>query len=79
MKKSNYHEFNKMKRLENKTVFITGGLSGIGKACPIAAFIECDISVFKQVESAIQQVIQTFSSLRLPPDLFFSHLKKVHL
>jgi NAD(P)-dependent dehydrogenase (short-subunit alcohol dehydrogenase family) len=26
-----------MKKLENKTVFITGGLSGIGKACAVAA------------------------------------------
>jgi NAD(P)-dependent dehydrogenase (short-subunit alcohol dehydrogenase family) len=26
-----------MKKLENKTVFITGGLSGIGKACALAA------------------------------------------
>lgn len=26
-----------MKKLENKTIFITGGLSGIGKACAIAA------------------------------------------
>ncbi|MBC7523380.1 MAG: SDR family NAD(P)-dependent oxidoreductase [Flavobacterium sp.] len=26
-----------MKKLENKTVFITGGLAGIGKACAIAA------------------------------------------
>ncbi len=84
-----------MKKLENKTVFITGGLSGIGKACAIAAakeganvvvadlksdsankimeeikrensnaiFIECDVSVYKQVESAIQQVISTFSSV----------------
>jgi NAD(P)-dependent dehydrogenase (short-subunit alcohol dehydrogenase family) len=26
-----------MKKLENKTVFVTGGLSGIGKACAIAA------------------------------------------
>ena len=26
-----------MKKLENKTVFITGGLSGIDKACAIAA------------------------------------------
>ena len=29
-----------MKKLENKTVFITGGLSGIGKACAIAAAME---------------------------------------
>jgi NAD(P)-dependent dehydrogenase (short-subunit alcohol dehydrogenase family) len=29
-----------MKKLENKTVFITGGLSGIGKACAMAAAIE---------------------------------------
>ena len=26
-----------MKKLENKTVFVTGGLSGIGKACAVAA------------------------------------------
>ncbi len=26
-----------MKKLENRTVFITGGLSGIGKACALAA------------------------------------------
>jgi NAD(P)-dependent dehydrogenase (short-subunit alcohol dehydrogenase family) len=84
-----------MKKLENKSVFITGGLSGIGKACAIAAakeganvvvadlksdsanktmeeikrenskaiFIECDVSVYKQVEFAIQQVISTFSSV----------------
>ena len=26
-----------MKKLENKVVFVTGGLSGIGKACAIAA------------------------------------------
>jgi NAD(P)-dependent dehydrogenase (short-subunit alcohol dehydrogenase family) len=26
-----------MKKLENKTVFITGGLSGIGKACAVLA------------------------------------------
>lgn len=84
-----------MKKLENKTVFITGGLSGIGRACALAAakeganiavadlksdnsdqvmqeirkdnpraiFIECDVTVFKQVESAVNQVIKTFQSL----------------
>ncbi len=84
-----------MKKLENKTVFITGGLSGIGKACAIlaakeganvvvadlksdtanqtmeeikhenskAVFIECDVSVFMQVEAAIQEVVSIFGSL----------------
>lgn len=84
-----------MKKLENKTVFITGGLSGIGLACAIAAikeganvtvadlrssnsdkaileikkenpnaiFIECDISVFAQVQKAIQKVVSTFGTL----------------
>ncbi len=84
-----------MKKLEHKTVFITGGLSGIGKACAIAAareganiavadmkpvdveeamqdilqennkaiFIECDVSVFAQVESAIEKTVSTFGSL----------------
>jgi len=84
-----------MKKLENKTVFITGGLSGIGKACAIAAakeganiaiadlrslasnsameeirkenpkviFIECDVSVFAQVQAAIQKVVSTFGTL----------------
>ncbi len=84
-----------MKKLENKVVFITGGLSGIGKACAIAAakeganvvvadlkddtanstmaeiirenskaiFIECDVSEYKQVESAVQQVISIFSTI----------------
>jgi len=84
-----------MKKLENKTVFITGGLSGIGLACAIAAikeganvavadlrssnsdkaileikkenpkviFIECDISVFAQVQKAIQKVVSAFGSL----------------
>jgi NAD(P)-dependent dehydrogenase (short-subunit alcohol dehydrogenase family) len=84
-----------VKKLENKTVFITGGLSGIGKACAIAAakeganiaigdirsattdavmveiknenpkaiFIECDVSVFTQVQEAIQIVVNTFGML----------------
>lgn len=29
-----------MKKLENKTVFITGGLSGIGRTCAFAAINE---------------------------------------
>ncbi len=84
-----------MKKLQNKTVFITGGLSGIGKACAIAAaqeganiaiadmksetaekameeikkenstaiFIECDVSVFAQVQMAISKVINAFGTL----------------
>jgi len=85
----------KMKKLENKTVFITGGLSGIGKACamasakeganvavadmksdtvdqamqeirnenPNAIFLECDVSVFAQVENAIQKTVSAFGTL----------------
>jgi len=35
-----------VKKLENKTVFITGGLSGIGLACAIAAIKEgADVAV----------------------------------
>ena len=84
-----------MKKLENRTVFITGGVSGIGKACAFAAakeganvviadlksdiagktmeelklinskavFIECDVSVYKQVESAIQHMADIFKSV----------------
>jgi len=84
-----------VKKLENKTVFISGGLSGIGKACAIAAakeganiaiadmrsantdksmedikkenpkaiFIECDVSVFIQVQAAIEKVVSIFGTL----------------
>ena len=84
-----------MKKLENKTVFITGGLSGIGKECAIAAakqganiviadiksiitdkvmeeiksenpkaiFIDCDVSVFAQVQLAVEKVVSTFGAL----------------
>ncbi len=84
-----------MMRLENKTVFITGGLSGIGKACAIAAakeganiaianvksddaetamdeirkenpkaiLIDCDVSVFAQVQAAIEKTVSTFGKL----------------
>ena len=84
-----------MKKLENKTVFITGGLSGIGKACALAAakeganiaityrksahadqaidvmkkqnaktiFIECDVAIFTQVQTAIEKVVSTFGAL----------------
>jgi NAD(P)-dependent dehydrogenase (short-subunit alcohol dehydrogenase family) len=44
MKRKHRHDFNKtlngMKKLENKTAFITGGLSGIGRACAFAAIKE---------------------------------------
>jgi NAD(P)-dependent dehydrogenase (short-subunit alcohol dehydrogenase family) len=84
-----------MKKLENKTVFITGGLSGIGNACAVAAakeganiavadiksdnadkamqaiqqenakaiFIECDVSVFAQVQTAVEKTVATFGTL----------------
>jgi NAD(P)-dependent dehydrogenase (short-subunit alcohol dehydrogenase family) len=40
-----------MKKLENKTVFITGGLSGIGKACAIAAAAEGATVVVADIKS----------------------------
>jgi NAD(P)-dependent dehydrogenase (short-subunit alcohol dehydrogenase family) len=84
-----------MNKLKSKTVFITGGLSGIGRACAIVAareganvaiadrksqssdaamteirkenssalFLECDVSLFADVEKAIQTVYSTFGSL----------------
>lgn len=84
-----------MNKLENKTVFITGGLSGIGKACALAAakeganiviadiksdatdkmmeeikkenpkaiFVNCDVSVFAQVQAAIEKTVSTFGSV----------------
>jgi len=84
-----------MKKLENKTVFITGGLFDIRKACALAAakegtniaiadlksdgtdkameeirkenskaiFIECDVSVFAQTQTAIEKTISTFKTL----------------
>jgi len=90
-----YHQYRIMKKLENKTVFITGGLSGIGKACAIAAaheganiviadrsrdysidslndikviqpnaiHIECNVSVYSEVEEAIKTVYNTFGRL----------------
>ena len=41
-----------MKKLENKTVFITGGLSGIGKACAIAAAREGANLAIADIKSA---------------------------
>ena len=52
-----------MKKLENKTVFITGGLSGIGKACAIAAAKEganVAIAVLKSAtgNSVMEEVLE---------------------
>ncbi|MBI3775093.1 MAG: SDR family oxidoreductase [Gammaproteobacteria bacterium] len=84
-----------MKKLADKTVFITGGLSGIGRACALAAakegahvaiayrksaaaaiavedmkyripnafFIDCDVSVFAQVQAAVEKVVSMFGKL----------------
>ncbi|MCX6352158.1 MAG: SDR family NAD(P)-dependent oxidoreductase [Bacteroidetes bacterium] len=41
-----------MKELENKTVFITGGLSGIGKACAVAAAKEGANVIVADLKSA---------------------------
>ena len=40
-----------MKKLENKVVFITGGLSGIGKACAILASEEGAIVIIADIEN----------------------------
>ena len=50
-----------MKRLENKTVFITGGLSGIGKACAISAAQEgANVAIAdlksEQVDAVMQEI-----------------------
>jgi NAD(P)-dependent dehydrogenase (short-subunit alcohol dehydrogenase family) len=48
-----------MKKLENKTVFITGGLSGIGKACAMAAAKEgVNIAVADLKSSEVDSVMQ---------------------
>lgn len=46
--------FHIMKKLDNKTVFITGGLSGIGLACAIAAAKEGANVVVADIESALK-------------------------
>ncbi|MCX6248246.1 MAG: SDR family oxidoreductase [Bacteroidetes bacterium] len=52
-----------MKKLENKTVFITGGLSGIGKACAFAAAREGANVVIADLKSEISA--DTISEIRL--------------
>lgn len=84
-----------MKKLENKTIFITGGLSGIGKSCAIAAareganvviadlksdlsdsvmeeiqrendaaiFIDCNVSVYRDVKNAIETTVEKFKTI----------------
>ncbi len=84
-----------MKKLESKTIFITGGLSGIGKSCAIAAareganvviadlksdisdivmaeiqrendaalFIDCNVSVYGDVKSAIDTTVEKFKTI----------------
>lgn len=44
-----------MKKLENKTVFITGGLSGIGKACAMAAAEEGANVVVADLQSSLSE------------------------
>ena len=42
----------KMKKLENKVVFVTGGNSGIGKACALQAAVEGAKVVIADLASA---------------------------
>ncbi|MBC7412775.1 MAG: SDR family oxidoreductase [Bacteroidia bacterium] len=52
-----------MKKLENKTVFITGGLSGIGKACAIAAAKEGANIAIADIKS--EMVDKTMAEIKL--------------
>ncbi|MEI6349143.1 MAG: SDR family oxidoreductase [Bacteroidota bacterium] len=48
-----------MKKLENKTVFITGGLSGIGKACAFAAAREgANIAIADLKSDSVDRVME---------------------
>ena len=52
-----------MKKLENKTVFVTVGLSGIGKACAVAAAKEganiviADLK-FDDLDQSMEEIIK---------------------
>lgn len=53
----------KMKRLENKTILITGGLSGIGRACAVEAAIEGANIVVADIRSvALDSAMQDIKS-----------------
>ena len=72
---------NKMKRLENKTVFITGGLSGIGKECALAAAKEGANIVIADLNSEItdkvMEVIRKENSKAIFVDCDVSESAKV--
>jgi NAD(P)-dependent dehydrogenase (short-subunit alcohol dehydrogenase family) len=55
--KKNTLNINTLRKLENKTIFITGGLSGIGKACAIAAAKEGGNIVIADIQSALTNVV----------------------
>lgn len=48
-----------MRKLENKTVFITGGLSGIGRACAVAAAVEGANVVVADIKSVAYDAAMT--------------------
>jgi NAD(P)-dependent dehydrogenase (short-subunit alcohol dehydrogenase family) len=70
-----------MKRLENKTVFITGGLSGIGKECALAAAKEGANIVIADLNSEItdkvMEVIRKENSKAIFVDCDVSESAKV--
>lgn len=72
---------NKMKKLENKTVFITGGLSGIGKECALAAAKEGANIVIADLNSEItdkvMEVIRKENSKAIFVDCDVSESAKV--
>lgn len=59
-----------MKKLENKTVFITGGQSGIGKACAIAAAEQDANIAIVDIKSSVTDAAMTEIRAKNPKAIF---------